>query len=247
MTDGRSGTAGAKRTVYCEDALAWLEARPALEGCSVVASLPDVSEFPSLTVPQWKGWFVGAAAKVLSRVPADGVAVFYQSDVKKDGAWVDKGYLVSKAAEAEGFDTLWHKVVCRRAPGTVTFGRPAYSHLLCFSRGLKADAARSTADVMPEAGEVTWTRGMGLHACMVACRFILEQTRTRTVVDPFCGHGTALAVANALGLDAVGVELSRKRARRARNLQAEWTGGRLVLTGAGGDGEDAPPDGDGGA
>ncbi|NOK38372.1 SAM-dependent methyltransferase [Corallococcus exercitus] len=243
MTDGRSGTAGAKRTVYCEDALAWLEARPVLDGCSVVASLPDVSEFPSLTVPQWKDWFVGAAAKVLSRVPQDGVAVFYQSDVKKDGVWVDKGYLVSKAAEAAGCDTLWHKVVCRRTPGTVTFGRPAYSHLLCFSRGLKADAAKSTADVLPDPGEVTWTRGMGLNACLVACRFILEQTRTRTVVDPFCGHGTALAVANALGLDAVGVELSRKRARRARNLQATWTGGKLELSSMAGDGEEPSPDG----
>jgi hypothetical protein len=244
MTDGSDGTAGVKRTVYCEDALAWLDARPVLEGCSVVASLPDVSEFPSLTVPQWKDWFVGAAAKVLSRVPADGVAVFYQSDVKKDGAWVDKGYLVSKAAELAGCDTLFHKVVCRRAPGTVTFGRPAYSHLLCFSRGLKADAAKSTADVLPEAGEVTWTRGMGLNACLVACRFILEQTRTRTVVDPFCGHGTALAVANALGLDAVGVELSRKRARRARNLQAEWVGGKLVLASAEGPGERDAEDAD---
>ncbi|RKH07603.1 SAM-dependent methyltransferase [Corallococcus praedator] len=237
--DARSGTAGVKRTVYCEDALAWLDARPVLEGCSVIASMPDVSEFPSLTVAQWKDWFVGAAARVLSRVPEDGVAVFYQSDVKKDGAWVDKGYLVSKAAEAAGCETLWHKVVCRRTPGTVTFGRPAYSHLLCFSRGLKADAGKSTADVLPEAGEVTWTRGMGLSACLVACRFILEQTRTRTVVDPFCGHGTALAVANALGLDAVGVELSRKRARRARNLQATWNGSKLVLSGTGG-GEDRP-------
>ena len=91
--------------------------------------------------------------------------------------------------------------------------------------------------MLPEAGEVTWTRGMGVQACLAACRFILEHTPTRTVVDPFCGHGTVLAVANALGLDAVGVELSRKRARRARNLQATWKGGALVLSGAGGDGE----------
>jgi tRNA G10 N-methylase Trm11 len=38
------------------------------------------------------------------------------------------------------------------------------------------------------------------------------------VVDPFCGHGTILAVANEHGLDAVGVELSAKRARKARRL-----------------------------
>jgi hypothetical protein len=218
------GTGGAaerpegQRTVECADALAWLASRETLAGCSVVTSLPDVSEFPELALAEWKQWFIRAAVAVLAKVPADGVAIFYQTDVKKAGAWVDKGYLISKAAEEAGCETLWHKVVCRRAPGTVTFGRPAYSHMLCFSRGVRVDLGRATADVLPEAGEVTWTRGMGVQACLAACRFILEHTATRTVVDPFCGHGTVLAVANALGLDAIGVELSRKRAKKARAL-----------------------------
>ena len=47
---------------------------------------------------------------------------------------------------------------------------------------------------------------------------VRDQTQCRVVVDPFCGMGTMLAVANAHGLDAIGVELSQKRARRARNL-----------------------------
>jgi tRNA G10 N-methylase Trm11 len=49
-------------------------------------------------------------------------------------------------------------------------------------------------------------------------RFLSDHTACRTVVDPFCGHGTMLAVANAAGLDALGVELSRKRAEKARAL-----------------------------
>lgn len=236
MADERDTEGGPKRTVYCEDALAWLEARPVLEGCSAIASLPDVSEFPSLTLAEWKAWFIRAAGLVLSRVPPDGVAVFYQTDVKQEGVWVDKGYLVARAAEEVGSELLFHKVVCRRTPGTVTYGRPAYSHLLGFSRGVRANLAKATADVLPEAGEVTWTRGMGVEACLVACRFIQEHAAARTVVDPFCGHGTVLAVANALGLDAVGVELSRKRARKARNLRGEWREGQLVLTGAFGTG-----------
>jgi hypothetical protein len=216
-----------QRTVECADALVWLQGRPVLEGCSAITSLPDVSEFPELSLAEWKQWFIRAAVLVLSKVPAQGVAIFYQTDVKKDGAWVDKGYLISKAAEEAGCETLWHKVVCRRAPGAVTFGRPAYSHMLCFSRGIRVDLGKATPDVLPDAGEVTWTRGMGLQACLAACRFILEHTATRTVVDPFCGHGTVLAVANALGLDAVGVELSRKRAKKARALRVnlDHTGG----------------------
>jgi len=208
-----------KRTVHCADALAWLEAQGVLAGCSLITSMPDVSEFPSLSLDGWKDWFVRTAALVLSRCPEDGVTLFYQTDIKKDGTWVDKGYLCLKAAEALGHELLWHKVVCRSPPGTITFGRPAYSHLLCFSRGLRADLSKSTADVLPQAGEVTWTRGMGVQACLVACRYVLENTPTRTIVDPFCGHGSVLAVANWLGLDAIGVELSHKRARKARALR----------------------------
>jgi tRNA G10 N-methylase Trm11 len=47
---------------------------------------------------------------------------------------------------------------------------------------------------------------------------VLQETPTRTIVDPFCGWGTALAVANALGMDAVGVDLSARMCRRARVL-----------------------------
>ena len=39
------------------------------------------------------------------------------------------------------------------------------------------------------------------------------------IVDPFCGVGTVLAVANAFGLDAVGVERSTKRSAQARLLR----------------------------
>lgn len=207
------------RTVHCADALAWLEGQGVLAGCSLITSMPDVSEFPSLTLSEWKDWFVRTASLVLSRCPEDGVTIFYQTDIKKEGTWVDKGYLVQKAAEQLGHALLWHKVVCRTPPGNVTFGRPAYSHMLCFSRGIRVDLGKATADVLPQAGEVTWTRGMGVQACQVACQFVLRNTPTRTIVDPFCGHGTVLAVANALGLEAVGVELSRKRAKKARALR----------------------------
>ena len=120
--------------------------------------------------------------------------------------------------EREGAALLWHKIVCRAPAGKVTFGRPAYGHLLCCAPRVRTEPAQSTADVLPEAGAMTWARAIGTRACELACRFIAEHTATRTVVDPFCGVGTVLAVANAQGLDAVGVELNRKRAERARHL-----------------------------
>jgi hypothetical protein len=184
-----------------------------------VTSLPDYSEFPGFSLQEWKTWFVEAAALVLRACPDEGVVIFYQTDLKHDGQWVDKGYLCQKAAEQSGHALLWHKVVCKAPAGQASFGRPGFSHLLCFSKGVRAAVAHSTADVLLSAGEVTWTRGMGVEACLQACRFILKETFTRTVVDPFCGHGTVLAVANALGLHAIGVDLGEKRARKARGLQ----------------------------
>ena len=35
------------------------------------------------------------------------------------------------------------------------------------------------------------------------------------ILDPFCGEGSVLAAANALGVDAVGIDSSRKRCRHA--------------------------------
>ncbi len=63
-----------------------------------------------------------------------------------------------------------------------------------------------------------WPRAMGTAACNVVASFLLLETSCRVVLDPFCGMGTMLAVANAHGLDAIGVERSPTRAERARTL-----------------------------
>ena len=209
-----------RRTVVNADAIAWLKEPRSFALCSFVTSLPDVSEL-SLSLADWKKWFVEAAALVMSRCPEEGVAIFFQTDIKQGGAWVDKGLLCQKAAERSSMRQLFHKIVCRRPPGTVTFGRPAYAHLLAFASKIELDSSHSCADVLADGGPVAWTRGMGTEACKLACRFVREQTLCRTVVDPFCGKGTVLAVANSLGLDAVGVELCRKRARHAQRLSLE--------------------------
>jgi hypothetical protein len=116
---------------------------------------------------------------------------------------------------------LFHKIVCRRPPGTVTFGRASYSHLLGYGRRPRATLARASADVIPDGGFKPGTKSMGVTACLEACRFVLAETVTRTIVDPFCGWGTVLAVANALGMDAVGVDLSVRMCRKARTLSID--------------------------
>jgi hypothetical protein len=222
MADTPEEAAAPLRTVRCGEALEWLRAQPVLGGHSFITSLPDVSEL-GLPLEAWRRWFVEAAALVLARCPGEGLAIFYQTDVLHEGMWLDKSYLIQKAAEQEGSPLRWHRIVCRRPPGALTFSRPAYTHLLCFSRGVRADPGRPRVDVLPETGRMIWPRAMGLEACLIACREVLAQTATRAIVDPFCGQGSVLAVANALGLAAIGVERSRKRCRAAEAL-------RVVLT-----------------
>jgi hypothetical protein len=216
----------AQRTVHCQDAISWLsEWQKPTQTVSMLASLPDISEFASYSTEEWKCWFIKTASLILSKCSDEGVTVFFQSDIKREGEWVDKGYLCQKAAEACGHSLLFHKIVCRAPAGTATFGRPGYSHLLAFSKVLKLnDLGTSTPDIISENGEKTWTRGMGIKTCLTISKFLAEQTSTKLLVNPFCGEGSMLAAANHAGIDVVGIERSAKRAERARHQHVNQDG-----------------------
>jgi len=207
-----------KRQVHHGDGVAWLRENRLSEEHAVVTSLPDLSELPALGFDGWRRWFIDVAALICERSANGGVCVFYQTDIKLDGRLIDKGHLIHCGADAVGAHCLWHKVVCRAKPGNVTFGRPAYGHWLAFSKSLRVAPGKSTADVLPKLGVMTWSRAIPETAAAATCVFLRDHTHCRTVVDPFCGRGTILAHANQHGLDAIGVEISKKRVRRARKL-----------------------------
>jgi hypothetical protein len=209
------------RSVYASEALDWLAKNPAAPGTSVVTSLPDVSELQGRHFPTWRSWFLDAAERVIRWVPAEGVAIFFQSDILERGVWVDKGYLVQRAAEAADAALVWHKIVCRVPPGNVSRGRAGYSHLLCVAPAGRPPPRVPAPDVLPELGEMPSQKAMGVAACVLACRYLLDETPTRVVLDPFCGQGTLLAVANALGLAAIGVDRNGRACRAARKLSVE--------------------------
>jgi len=205
------------RRVENAEAIAWLSENRAPEGASVVTSMPDVSEV-QLDLDGWRAWFIQAARTIVRWIPREGVAIFFQSDIREHGTHVDKGYLVMRAAEEEAAAILWHKIVCRKPPGTVALGRASYSHMIAIAPRVREGARLYGADVMPDAGETSWSRGMGLEACRVACRYARDEAGAKVIVDPFCGRGSVLAVANSLGIDAIGIDLSIKRCRAARSL-----------------------------
>lgn len=217
MTENPSPT----RAVYQDDALAWLRDNPADSGASVITSLPDVSEMPEHDFASWRAWFADAVHAVLTWLPAEGAGIFFQTDVLHRGVWIDKSHLVLGAAERSGLVLAWHKIVCRTAPGSVRPGRAGYSHLLCLARKPLPAFRSALPDVLPDAGDEVSQKAMGTRACELACRFVLEATPSRTIVDPFCGRGTVLAVANALGLPAIGVDRSARCCRAARTLSVK--------------------------
>lgn len=205
------------REVHCADAIPWLKERGPMAGVCAVTSLPDVSEV-GLALPVWRAWFLDAVRLVVDAVPNESVAIFFQSDIKRDGVWIDKGSLVTRAAEDAGARILFHKIICRRPPGMLTMGRPGFTHLIAVSRAMQCPEVLPIPDVIADAGRQPWVRAMGVRGAAHAVRFAKDFVGAKTILDPFCGVGTVLAVANALGLDAVGVELAKKRAAQAREL-----------------------------
>jgi len=206
-----------RREVHWGDAIPWMQAHPGLPGTGVVTSLPDFSEV-RLSLPAWRIWFLDAVRLTIGLVPDTGVAVFFQSDVRHDGQWIDKGSLVVRAAEDAGAHVVFHKIVCRFQPGRITSGRPAYTHLIAVSRELRIRGEEAIPDVIVDPGRLTWVRAMGIQAAAHAVRFARDHAAATSIIDPFCGVGTVLAVANALGLEAIGVEQSPSRCQRARHL-----------------------------
>ena len=212
------------RELVVGDGIAWLRDTDALPADhAIVTSVPDVSEMPPNTLAQWRELASEIVELACTKVHPQSAVVLYQTDIKVDGRHIDKAYVVARGAERAGAHCLWHKIVCRTAPGNTTFGRPAYGHWLAYSKALQLDALESTPDVLPELEAMTWARATPLSAAQGTCEILRRHTACRVVVDPFCGWGTNLAVANAYGFDAVGVELSAKRARKAGRL--EFRGG----------------------
>lgn len=74
-----------------------MQARGRIAGACAVTSLPDVSEVGK-PLPAWRTWFLEAARLVIDAVAEDAAALFFQSDIKRDGVWIDKGALVIRAA-----------------------------------------------------------------------------------------------------------------------------------------------------
>ena len=183
-----------------------------------MTSLPDVSELSELGFKGWREWFIDTVSLLLTWLPDDGLGIFYQSDIRHDTVWIDKSFLVQLGAEKVGAHLVWHKIMCRKPPGTIGIGRPSYAHMLCFSKVKRPVPLKPGPDILANEGEKSWPRAIGQEAGKLAMRFLRDESATALVVDPFCGEGTVLAAANHFGMAALGVERSKKRCEESQRL-----------------------------
>jgi hypothetical protein len=206
------------RKVICGDAIEQL--RKIAPVTAIVTSLPDASEIKS-SVSDYSQWFTETIRGVFESLDSKGVGIFYQSDRRYRGHLLSKAALLHNAAQSVGFQLLWHKIVLRNSPGKTNLYRPTYIHMMAFSRSLKA--GHPTPDVI-EAGRTIYRNGMNIEAAILAVRFAVNATGTKMICDPFCGRGTVLAVANALGIKSIGFDISPQECALARKLRISSSG-----------------------
>jgi len=229
-----------RREVVCADALEWLRPGAIPEGAFVLTGIPDVCEVQNTTktLKDWEEWFVRAARSVLEALPSRGFVVFVQTDIREPGhGQVSKLALVLRAAaEVEGVQFLWHKVAHFGTVDESCQGCVKFSHMICFRRRPTAAEEADAQALVPEpicgVPDVLWrglkprglknaVRCFGVNMTRVVLMWAARQLGADTVVDPFCGAGTVLAVGNALGLHAIGVDISPRRVKQAGVLDGE--------------------------
>jgi len=198
------------REVICTDARKWLPTQTNL--ASIVTSIPEMDEV-KLNEAEYDVFFRDCAKKCLVATSPSGYCIFLQTDRKRKG-WIDKSYLISNEAHALGYKMMWHKIALRQEVGTSGLFRPTYSHMLCYSK--KGKPGKVFPDVM-DRGDVTYENGFGIQAVHQVLQFLKVQG-VKTVVDPFVGSGTTLALANDLGLHAIGVDIDPKQCKKAKTL-----------------------------
>jgi len=201
------------RQIICQDAMKWLTSQSNLD--CIVTSVPEMEEV-KLTAAAYEEFLKEAAKKCMNAVKDTGYCIFLQTDRKYKG-WIDKSYIISDAACELDIRMIWHKIALRQAVGTSGLFRPTFSHMLCYSK--KGKTGPVFPDVI-ERGSVTYENAFGIEAVKAVLKYVKAQG-AKTIVDPFVGSGTTVALANQMGLKGIGVDIDPKQCKKALALVLE--------------------------
>ena len=199
-----------RRKIFCKDAMKWLPTQKNLD--AIVTSIPEMEEM-KMDIKEYIPFFRAAAMACMKSVKDTGYVVFLQTDRKYHG-WIDKSYHTSFVAEEAGLHMVWHKIALRTDVGKTDLFRPTYSHMVCYTK--LGSVGKPFPDVLAR-GDVTYSHAFGRDAVRRICEYLKAQG-VRTIVDPFVGSGTTVAVANELGINAIGVDIEPSQCAKARLL-----------------------------
>lgn len=199
------------REVICADALEWLKTNKGHN--IIITSLPDMEEV-GMDIEQWKMWFKTACTSIQNSLDEKGIVFFYQTDRRFKGRIIDKKGLISESFNNAGFTNILSKVVLKQKVNTTNLFRPTYTNLFAFSK--KTKTGKATPDVI-ECGKMLYKNAMGFNAVECCINFLIQKKIEGVVVDPFCGMGSVLKIANKLGFDSLGVDVLPEMVKASKN------------------------------
>ena len=205
---------------------------------------------PLERIQVYEEWFIKVSRHILNRLPNNAYAIFLQSPVRAIDAktnkvlkYIDKSHLLAIAVLRTNCVLMWKKMTINSVLDKRSFHRPTYSDLICFGKGqpkqeeslkghlsdkpttLYSTPTYNTEDfAVPDIiqrGEMLWPKGVGIDTAILGIQFLKYAAKASLVIDPFCGVGTILAVANYYGLDSFGVEISPKRSKQSFAKQVD--------------------------
>ncbi|MHB1952418.1 MAG: hypothetical protein ACYCOU_01615 [Sulfobacillus sp.] len=205
------------RTIICADAMDWLRRQRDQSIGNVITGICDLDEMPGQTsLEDYRRFFFEIAKLIMKKVRPENYAIFIQTDRKYQGTWVDKSHWLNQCAESVASELKWHRICLTRDVGSTDLHRPTFSHMMCFSRVGRPGAA--FPDVLPVGHKRLYKNATSLVAADYAVRFVKENARDPTIIDPFCGRGTIPAVANAYGCPAVGIDIDPDQCAQSQKL-----------------------------
>lgn len=202
-----------ERWVICADAYQYIKAS---DGGfkAVICGVPGLAE-TGLEWEDWQEWANFHISAICEKMDPNGVFMVYCTDRRKNGRLLDRQHVLSAYAQASGLRPIFHKIILRRDPGKSDLFRPAYSNLIAFSKNITAGSP--TPDVI-HAGRMEYKNAIGANASRFAMEFFGRKTDTETVLNPYCGSGSVLKIANEYGFRAIGIDNDREQCEYAKNL-----------------------------
>lgn len=181
---------------------------------AIITSLPDMDEI-NMDIPEWTKWITRACIQLAAALDDDGIIFFYQTNRKHKGYLIDKSWMITNCFYFLGYKKIHEKIVLKQKVNTVSLFRPAHSKIFSFSK--KLTSGKGVPEVF-DTGKMLYKNAMGYNAAKSCVNYIKKHVDTDTILDPFCGQGSVLKIANDMGMNAIGIDILKEQCKLAKKL-----------------------------